>query len=427
MPPTGPHMPDKAPTPPRIAYLTGAYPAVSHTFILREVEALRRLGLDIVTCSIRRSGPEHLRGPAETQAAETTFHVIEAGKSPARLLAAQAQAFTAPGRYFGTLAKAWRMRQPGLRAALYQLFYFVEATLLARHLQAEGVTHIHNHFAGPSASVSILAARLADIPFSFTLHGPADLAEPVRWSLGDKIAAARFVACISNYARSQAMLMSDPAHWDRLRIIHCGVDPALYRRDRVETDDPRLHLVFVGRLAPVKGLRVLIEALLARQTGDDVRLTIVGDGGERATLEAMAAPLGEAVRFTGYQSQDEVAAILATADAFVLASFAEGVPVVLMEALAANLPVIATRITGVPELVEDGVSGLLVPPGDANALAGAIDRLAALPDRGASMGPAGRAVVEAEFDISIEAARLATLFLEGPGETLRPHPAPPVT
>jgi hypothetical protein len=158
---TDPETPQSAP---RIAYLTGAYPAVSHTFILREVEALRRLGLDIVTCSIRRSGPEHLRGPAEKHAAETTFHVIATGKSPAALLAAQKPALRDPGRYFGTLARAWRMRRPGLRAALYQLFYFVEATILARHLQAEGVTHIHNHFAGPSASVAMLAARLAADP-----------------------------------------------------------------------------------------------------------------------------------------------------------------------------------------------------------------------------------------------------------------------
>jgi glycosyltransferase involved in cell wall biosynthesis len=371
---------------PRVAYLTGEYPAVSHTFILREVEALRRLGVDVETASVRRTGPEHHRGPAEQAAAQNTFYLLSAARNPVMLLAAQAPALTAPRRYFGTLARAWRLRAPGLRAALYQLFYFVEATVLARHLKARGITHLHNHFAGPSASVSMLTARLADIPYSFTLHGPADLAEPARWRLGDKIAEARFVACISHYARSQAMLMGDPAHWEKLRIVHCGVDPALYDRPRAETEDQRLHLVFVGRLAPVKGLRVLIEALLAaRRT--DVRLTIVGDGEERATLEAMAAPLGEAVRFTGYQSQEEVAGILATAHAFVLPSFAEGVPVVLMEALAAGLPVIATRITGVPELVEDGVSGLLVPPGDAQALAAAIDRLAARPDRGAAMGP----------------------------------------
>lgn len=411
---------------PRIAYLTSAYPAVSHTFILREVEALRRLGLDVVTCSVRRSGPEHLRGPAETRAAETTFHVIEAARSPRALLAAQAPALTAPGRYVGTLARAARMRGPGPRAALYQLFYFAEATLLARHLKAVGATHLHNHFAGPSASVAVLAARLAGLPFSFTLHGPADLAEPARWGLGEKIAQASFVACISNYARSQAMLASDPAHWDRLRVVHCGVEPGLYRRHGGERDDPRLHLVFVGRLAPVKGLRVLIEALRlrrAREGADDLRLTVVGDGEDRPALEAMAAPLGDAVRFTGYRSQDEVAGILATADAFALASFAEGVPVVLMEAMAAGLPVIAPRITGIPELVEDGVSGILVPPGDAQALAAAIDRLAGLPDRGAALGEAGRRVVAAEFDISTEAARLATLFRDGPGNTLRPAPA----
>ncbi len=408
-------------TPPRVAYLTGAYPAVSHTFILREVEALRRLGLEVETCSVRRPGPEHIRGPAEEAAARTTFYLLAAAKNPARLLAAQAPALTDPRRYFGTLTRAWRLRAPGLRAALYQLIYFAEATVLARHLRARGIIHLHNHFAGPSASVSMLAARLAGIPYSFTLHGPADLAEPARWKLGEKIAGARFVACISHYARSQAMLMSAPEHWERLRIVHCGVSPALYDRPRAAVQNGGLHLVFVGRLAPVKGLRVLIEAIGAL---DDpaVRLTIVGDGSERAALEAMAVPLGDRIRFTGYQSQDEVAAILATANAFVLPSFAEGVPVVLMEALAAGLPVIATRITGVPELVEDGVSGFLVPPGDPQALTGAIAALAARPDGGRAMGAAGRDVVRAEFDIDREAARLAALFRGTGGTALRPEP-----
>lgn len=409
-------------TPPRIAYLTGEYPAVSHTFILREVEALRRLGLDVRTASVRRTGPEHHRGPSEKAAAETTFYLLDEARNPATLIGAQIAALGEPGRYFGTLARAWSLRAPGLRAALYQLFYFAEATILARWIRAEGITHLHNHFAGPSASVSMLAARLAGIPYSFTLHGPADLAEPARWKLGEKIAGAAFVACISHYARSQAMLMSDPAHWDRLRIIHCGVMPALYDRPRQETG-AGLHLVFVGRLAPVKGLRVLIEAL-ARLDRPDIRLTIVGDGSERAALEAMAAPLGGRVRFTGFQSQEEVAQILATADAFTLPSFAEGVPVVLMEAMAAGLPVIATRITGVPELVEDGVSGFLVVPGDAASLIEVLATFAADPGQGAAMGAAGRATVRAEFDIDIEAARLGALFAGQGGDALRPAPLP---
>ena len=403
-----------------VAYLTGEYPAVSHTFILREVEALRRHGVTVKTASVRRTGPEHHRGPSEQEAAATTFYLLDKARNPVTLLAAQKRAFLSPKRYFETFLKAWRLRAPGARAALYQLFYFAEATLLADWIEAEGVTHLHNHFAGPSASVSMLAAALADIPYSFTLHGPADLAEPARWKLGEKIAGAGFVACISHYARSQAMLMSAPEHWDRLRIIHCGVSPALYDRPDNRSGDG-LHLVFVGRLAPVKGLRVLLSAL-AQSGRDDVRLTIVGDGTERATLETQARPLGERVRFTGYQSQEEVAQILSTADAFILPSFAEGVPVVLMEALAAGLPVMATRITGVPELVDHGVSGLLVTPGDPDALARAIDDLAARPDRGRSMGAAGREAVRAEFDIDIEAARLARLFTEGPGDTIRPDP-----
>ncbi|MEM9755872.1 MAG: glycosyltransferase family 4 protein, partial [Pseudomonadota bacterium] len=206
---------------------------------------------------------------------------------------------------------------------------------------------------------------------------------------------------------------------DKLRIVHCGVSPERYDRTGTRSG-AGLHLVFVGRLAPVKGLRVLMAAL-RRLDAPDVRLTVVGDGPERAALQALAAPLGAAVRFTGYQSQEEVAQILATADAFVLPSFAEGVPVVLMEALAAGLPVIATRITGVPELVEDGVSGLLVTPGDPGALAAAIADLSARADRGRSLGAAGRKTVRAEFAIDREAARLAALFTTGPGESLRPE------
>jgi glycosyltransferase involved in cell wall biosynthesis len=414
-----------APAPPRIGYLTSEYPAVSHTFILREVEALRRLGLEVDTASVRRTGPEHHRGPAEQEAARTTFYVLDAASKIGPLLTATLAALRDPGRFFGTLAQAWAMRNPGVKSALYQLIYFAEALIVARWIKARGIGHLHNHFVASSATVSMLAARLAGIPASFTLHGPADLTETRFWRLGDKIAAAAFVACISHYARSQAMLVSNPDHWDRLRIVHCGVLPAMY--DRPREGSPRedtgegTHLVFVGRLAPVKGLRVLIEALVALDR-PDIRLTIVGDGTERAPLEAMAAPLGDRVRFTGYQSQNEVAAILGTADAFVLPSFAEGVPVVLMEALAAGLTVIATRITGVPELVDHGVSGLLVSPGDAQALSREIETFANDPTAARTMGEAGRETVRAEFDIDIEAARLARLFNDGPGDALRPHP-----
>jgi len=411
---------------PRLAYLTGAYPAVSHTFILREVEGLRDLGLEVLPCSVRRTPPEQRPGPAEAAEAERTFHVLETARRPATLLAAQAAGLRNPGRYFRTLALALRTARPGLKGVLWQLFYFAEATVLARHLRDEGVEHLHNHFADSSANVAMLAAALAGIGFSYTLHGPAEIYDPEGWHFREKTARARFVFCISHFARSQAMLFSDPRHWPKLKIIHCGVTPERYGAgaDTPDTSRDGLHLVFVGRLVPIKGLRVLMEAFAAaRAEVPGLRLTLVGDGADRAHLETLAAPYGDHVRFTGYLDQDGVAESLRGADALVLPSFAEGVPVVLMEAMASGKPVIATQVGGVSELVEDGVSGFVVPPGDPDSLTRAITALAD-PAARSRMGTAGRAKVLAEFDIRREAARIAALLTGQGGEGIRPEPLP---
>ncbi|MEL6643262.1 MAG: glycosyltransferase family 4 protein [Pseudomonadota bacterium] len=411
MPPT--------PAAPRIAYLTGEFPAVSHTFILREIEALRELGLEVETCSIRETDPQHHRGPSEKHAAATTFYVIRAAKNPLTTLRAKLTLLTDPGRFFRTFLLALRTGSPGIKARLYQMFYFTEAMVLAHHLKSRNVTHLHNHFADSSASVAMLAAELADIGFSFTLHGPGDLFEAQKWRLDEKTRRAKFVACISHFARSQLMYFSDPADWDKLKIIHCGVTPEMYEAG--DRDSDGCHLVFVGRVTAVKGLRVLLEAF-GHVAGDHsgLRLTIVGDGDDREVLEDMARPLGDAVYFTGYLSQAEVAETLATADALVLPSFAEGVPVVLMEAMASGRPVIATRVAGVSELVEDGVSGFLAPPGDATGFADRIVQLASNPDLRKRMGQAGREKVLAEFDIRKEAARIAKLFRGDLGDGPRP-------
>ena len=399
------------PAPP-VAYLVGEYPAVSHTFVLREVAALRAAGLEILTCSIRRTGPEHHRGPAERAESAATFNVLDAARSPGRLIGAQIAALRRPGLYVRTLGKAWSMRGPGLRAALYQLIYFIEATVLAQHLRRRGVAHLHNHFAQASCTVALLAARLAGIPFSFTLHGPADFTDPKLWRLDAKIADAAFVSCISHFCRSQAMLVSPPDHWPRLHIVHCGVEPARY-------DAPPAtgkNLLFVGRLTAAKGVPVLIEAMARiRAAHPDAHLTLIGDGPDRAGLERLVRrlDLSDAVTFAGYKSQDEVALTLARTAVFVLPSFAEGVPVVLMEAMAARRPVVATRIAGIPELVEDGVSGHVVAPGDGAALADAVCDILAEPARAAGMGAAGRRKVEAEFDIAQEVRKLAPLFGKG--------------
>ena len=410
--------------PARIAYLTSEYPAVSHTFILREVEALRALGREVITCSVRRPGPEHLRGPSEKAAAETTFYVLNAARNPGTLVASLGFALARPGRLAKALALAWQSRAPGLKAALYQLFYLAEATVLARHLTGQGATRLHNHFGNASATVAMLAGAIADIPYSYTLHGPIELFEPKTLALREKTAAADFVACISHFCRSQAMYFSDPAHWPRLRIVHCGVEPETYDRPK-SSPQQGLHLLFVGRLTQIKGVRVMIDAMTrVHESLPDVTLTLIGDGDDRAALETLAAPLGHAVRFVGFKSQDEVAEALTRADVFVLPSFAEGLPVVLMEALASGTPVIATQLAGVGELVEHGTSGFLVPAGDAEGLAEAIRKMAADPGGRAAMGSAGRDKVRAEFNIRIEAARIAALFEGGGGTDPRPDPVP---
>ena len=410
------------PTRPRLAYLTSLYPAVSHTFILREIAGLREVGFTVDTCAVRRPAAGQITGPAERAALSDTFYILAAARHPATLPGAFLAALGRPKHLLRMLSLAWRTAAPGLRGGLRQMAYAAEALILSRHLRARGINHLHNHFAGPSANVAMLTSALSGIPFSYTLHGPSDLYEPEKWHLREKTARATFVACISHFARAQAMHFSDPGHWPKLRIVHCGVVPDLYDRP-VPAPRSGARLIFVGRLAAVKGLRVLIEAFAqARQTRPDLHLTLVGDGDDRAMLERLAAPLGDAVHFAGYLSQEAVAAALAEADAFVLPSFAEGLPVVLMEALAARCPVIATQVAGVSELVEDGVNGFIVPPGDSETLADRIGRLADDPDLRVRMGRAGCATVRAAFDARQEARRIGALFAGQAGPGLRPAP-----
>jgi len=397
-----------------IAYLTGEYPKVSHTFILREVAALRARGLEVETCTIRRAPPGAVVGADQQAEQARTFCVIEAAKSPLRLIRAHWHVLRArPKAWTAMLALAWRTRPPGPKAALWQMFYFLEAGVLARHLNRRGVRHLHNHFGDSSGTVTMLAAGLAGIPYSITMHGPALFYAPHWWRLDEKIARAAFIACISHFCRSQAMYFSDRAHWDRLKIVHCGVDPARYGTTPRPVESRGQRVIFVGRLDAVKGVPLLVDAMA--RLGDshpDARLQLVGDGPHRAALERQVAEAGlsDRIEFLGYRPQDEVAALLETADLLVLPSFAEGVPVVLMEAMASRLPVIASRVAGVGELVEDGTSGFTIPPGDLDTLVERMGRLLSDPALCDRMGEAGRAKVVAEFDINAEAEWLGEIF-----------------
>ncbi len=399
-----------SPIPGKLAYLTGEYPRATDTFIQREVAALRDQGFDVLTCSIRKTGPEHIVGPEQQAEQAQTYHVLPAVKTGAGLKA-QFRAMRDVKRYFGALRLAWQSAPKGVKGRLYNMIYLAEAAALSAHMQDNGVTHLHNHIAKASCTVAMLASHLSGVPYSFTLHGPDIFYAPEHWRLDKKIETASFVACISEFCRSQAMLWSETDHWNKLHIVHCGIDPAVYADTLATTGK---NLLFVGRLASVKGVPILLDALAAiRAQHPDMHLTLIGDGPERTALEARAAEIGldGAVTFAGYKSQAEVADALAQSDALILPSFAEGVPVVLMEAMAAARPVVATRVGGVAELVEDGVSGFTVAPGDPVALAvGILDVLDASP----AMGAAGRAKVAAEFNIATEAAWLGQLIAASP-------------
>ena len=396
-----------------VAYLTGSYPKASHTFIQREVAALRAEGVEVLTFSVRRSSAADLSGPAQHAESAETFAILETARAPLRLLMTQLTGFLqAPRRSVSALRLALSTRPPGWKGLLWQLFYLAEANILAVQLRRRDVVHLHNHFGDSSCTVAMLASTLTGIPYSYTEHGPTVFYAPHYWRLDVKAARARFVACISHYCRAQVMLFSDQVHWERLKLVRCGIEPERYDA-AARADQPCDRILFIGRLAAVKGVVLLLQAFSElRQRHPGLSLMLVGDGPERDTLHKQAAAMGLSgvVEFAGQLGEDEVAEALAGADMLVLPSFAEGVPVVLMEAMASRLPVIATRVGGVAELVEDGVNGLLVAPGDVAGLICAMERLLRDPDLRRRMGQAGRAVVESRHDVRSEARRLLALF-----------------
>lgn len=408
----------------RIAYLTGEYPRATDTFIQREIANLRSMGADVDTFSIRRTSDEHIVGEEQKIERDRTFYIL-----PANIInlvvANLSLLFSSPKKYLATIKLAWSTSQPGLRGLFYQLFYFLEAAIVAHRIKQKRIEHLHNHIAEASGTVAMLAAKMGGFSYSFTLHGPYIFFKPYQWRLDEKIKQALFVCCISNYARSQGMIFAPTQKWNRMHIIHCGVDPALF--DVVSHQQPGKRLLYVGRIAAAKGLPILLESLvILKKQHPEILLTVVGDGSDRKDLEAMTVDLGlnQNVDFVGYKSQTEVREYFQKTDVFVMSSFAEGIPVVLMEAMAAGVPVVATQIAGISELVEDNINGYLVPPGDSHLLTIRIEELLKDCELRAKFGTAGRAKVEKEFNIQHEAARLYQLMnsaLQNNVEPMRPN------
>ncbi|MBL4928210.1 glycosyltransferase family 4 protein [Fuscibacter oryzae] len=404
----------------KIAYLVNTYPRASHTFIRREIAALERLGHSVLRLSMR-SDRAALKDAADLAEDRRTEHVLEMG---GRRLVASALGWMVarPGQALAALRLALACGArgaagvPGTGGRLRHVIYWLEAAHVARRCKDQGISHLHAHFGTNSATVALLARQMGGPEYSFTTHGPEEFDAPHALALGDKIAGAKAVVAISSYGRSQLCRWTPPDNWGKIAVVHCGIEPGAFATPS-PLPEGGPHLVAIGRLAGQKGFGLLIEAMaLAAPTLPDLHLTLVGDGELRGQIEGAIARagLGTRIHLAGWQDEAGVKQALAKATALILPSFAEGLPVVVMEAMAAGRPVIATSIAGVPELVTPEV-GWLVPAGDAATLADAIAKLAATPrDTLQAMGLAARKRVFARHDIDQEARKLAALFGDTP-------------
>ena len=396
---------------PTLAYLVSAYPAISHTFILREIRALRALGHDIVTASINPADrAQAAMDPQERAEAERTYVVKQHGVAGA-LAALLFWLWHAPRPLLGMLAFSRQLRSGG-KAWWSGLAYGVEAAMVARWMRREGSRHLHVHFGNAGASVGVLVKRLTNCHLSYTIHGPDEFDDVGGQHLRMKMREADVVVCISQFARGQLMRITEPAHWGKFRVCHLGVEPSLFRF-ALREPGPVPQLLCVGRLTPAKGQILLIRALDELMcSGARFHLTLVGAGPDRARIEAEIAACGlaHAVTLTGALTQDEVRRQFEQADIFVLPSLAEGIPVVLMEAMSCGVPCISTPVNGIPELVLNGQTGLLALPGDVASLAAQLRQLIDQPALRHQLALAARSKVLQDFDLARNVAALASIF-----------------
>jgi glycosyltransferase involved in cell wall biosynthesis len=395
-----------------IAYLVNQYPKVSHSFVRREILALERLGVKVHRFALRGWDAE-LVDPEDRRERTATRFVLQGGWR-AVLSAVCASALLTPGRFLSAFGLATRMgRRRSDRSLVYHWIYLAEACVLARWIKQVEASHLHAHFGTNSAEVAMFVQALQGTPYSFTVHGPEEFDRPESIGLTEKCRRASFIVAISSFCRSQLFRWADSGDWQKIHVVHCGLDAAFLQSLSSAPPDV-MRLVCVGRLCEQKGQLLLLQAM--RQLMDQglmFDLVLAGDGEMRSAIIALIDQLGlqQRVRITGWISSKDVRHEIQAARAMILPSFAEGLPVVLMEAMALGRPVLSTYVAGIPELVHDGLHGWLFPAGDVNAMAAAIrDCLQAAPERLMAMGEQARQHVTRRHDIDHEAAHLVELF-----------------
>jgi glycosyltransferase involved in cell wall biosynthesis len=410
----------------RVAYLVKRFPRLSETFVLNEFLEVRRLGLEISIFALMDTGEKVVHPAARELVAEVRYLTL-AGKpwsSRWRLLCgAVAQLATHPR---GLLRVVWALLS--VHRSMQSLRHAFEGAWLARELRRRRVDHLHAHFAHSPAAVAYMARLAGGPPFSFTAHAK-DLYTTLPRNLAIRANAARFVlTCTDFNGRFLRELLPEVS--TPIQVIHHGAD---LRRFNSSGRQPKPGLILsVGRLVPKKGYPLLIQGLqLVEQAGLEFRCEIYGGGPMREELDSMVRARGLASRisFHGARPQDELVRAYARASLFVLAPVVvadgdrDGIPNVLVEAMASGVPVVSTRISGIPELIEDGANGLLVEPGDAAGLAEAIKRLLINPQLASRLAAAGRLTVQRDFDLAVNSRRVANVLAGIPGTAVETRQA----
>jgi glycosyltransferase involved in cell wall biosynthesis len=396
-----------------VAYLVNQYPQPSHTFIRREITALESLGVNVQRFTVRQ-WDQKLVDPRDQEEQRKARVVLNEG-ALGLLGATLHTLFTRPAALLRTFALACRVGWRSDAGLAKHLIYVLEACVLRRWFEAAGITHVHAHFGTNSTAVAMLTHALGGPGYSFTAHGPDEWDRPISLSIGEKIARCRFCVVISHFGRSQAQRWVDYQHWPKIKIVHCGIDNSFLAAEKTAPPiAPRL--VCVGRLGQAKGQLALVEAA-AKLAGEglDFEISLIGDGPMRGPIESLIAKhnLSKHVKLHGWRDNDAVRQEIQNSRAMVMPSFAEGLPVVFMESLALERPVITTQIAGIPELVRHGVSGWLVAASAIDPLADAMRDALTMPvSRLWQMGQAGAEIVAQQHTSVGEAKKLAALFAE---------------
>jgi len=406
-------------SPLKVAYLVSAYPRTSHSFIRREIRALESLGVEVVRFTVHPLesdplGARTLVTEADREEHERTRAILSAGVI-AYASALIAEALRRPGAFARALSTALTMGWRSERGLLRNLGYLAMASVLVRWLRKEGVAHLHAHFGNNSPAIALLCRQLGGPTFSFTVHGQEDFD-----TFGEKASRASFLVAISSFGRAQYYRRLDQRDWSKVHVIRCGLDPELLTAPLTPVPEAR-RLVCVARLSPEKGHPILLEAA-ARLAAEGMSFEIVlaGDGPLRAAIEEQLKTLRlqDRVRLCGWMSEEQVRQAIVASRALLVPSFSEGLPVVVMEALALGRPAICSAISGIPELILPGVTGWLVPAASVEALVRAMrEALEAPPAQLEAMGRAGAALVAERHDVRREARRLLELFRSATEET----------